>query len=177
MHIIRLQRGAFHHSHEPNPHSAFGKGRHIVKIVRSETHIGVPFSTLCVHFFLMPKRQGNLWLILLTYFSSHFNFHGKVVSLLFNPGHTIATTFCAWHNSVAVLSCAEICNDRFIRIWTRTKLNPHHILIVMDKVLMRRVLNHSFDDTDKVKDGQFCSLWLCWCIQNELAWRPFGFSD
>ena len=38
--------------------------------------------------------------------------------------YLIATKFCTWHDSTAVVSCAKFCNDQLIGIWIRIKRNP-----------------------------------------------------
>ena len=55
-------------------------------------------------------------------------------------GHQIATSFCTWPDSTAVVPCTKFCSDHWIRIDVRVKRNFHRIWIAMKKPLVKRVL-------------------------------------
>ena len=65
------------------------------------------------------KAQGPIWL---TVFPSQFK-----------CDH-VATKFCP---CCAVMLCAKFCSDNCISIWVRAKWNSHHILNVMEKLLVK----------------------------------------
>ena len=48
-------------------------------------------------------------------------------------GHQIATNFCTYHDSTAVVPCTKFCSDHCIRIDVRVKHNFHRIWIAMEK--------------------------------------------
>ena len=50
-------------------------------------------------------------------------------------GHQIATNFCAFHDSTAVVSCTKFCSDHGIRIEVSVKRNFHRIWIAIEKPL------------------------------------------
>ena len=51
----------------------------------------------------------------------------------------IATKFCTWHDSWAVVTCAKFCCDMINCNWIRAKWIFHRIWIVMEKVLVKWV--------------------------------------
>ena len=36
-------------------------------------------------------------------------------------GYQIATNFCTWHDSIALMSCAKFCSNHYITIWMKKK--------------------------------------------------------
>ena len=62
-------------------------------------------------------------------FLSQFKCIGNFVCCNSIPGHHIATNFCTCHDSIAVMSCAKFCSDRFFRILKRAKQNFQWIWI------------------------------------------------
>ena len=53
-------------------------------------------------------------------------------------GHQIATNFCTWHDSTAVVPCTKFYSDHCIRIEVRVERNFHRIWIAMEKPLVKR---------------------------------------
>ena len=53
-------------------------------------------------------------------------------------GHHIATIFCTWHDSRAVVPRTKFCSDHRIRIEMRVKQNSPRIWIAMEKPLVKR---------------------------------------
>ena len=48
-------------------------------------------------------------------------------------GHQIATNFCTYHHSTAVVPCTKFCSDHCIGIEMRAKRHFHRIWIAMEK--------------------------------------------
>ena len=84
------------------------------------------------------KGQGFIWL---TVFPSQFKCDHR------------ATKFCP---CCAVVLCAKFCSDNCISIWVRAKRNSHHILIVMEKLLVKWALE----------------LLISWSVVNPSGWAP-----
>ena len=68
--------------------------------------------------------------------SINIQFHSHSI-----PGYDIITNICTWHDSCAVVSCANFCSDQFIRIWARTK-KTHRIWIMMEKLSVKWAPGH-----------------------------------
>ena len=107
------------------------------------------------------KKHGRLVPISLMNFNDNSNFMGD--SSIFNSitDYHIATNFCTWHNSIAVVSCAKLCSNHFIRIWIRSKWNVHYIWIMMQNLLVKW--------TKRLGKEEVVSLWRhvehsCWVI-------------
>ena len=110
--------------------------------------------------FMMHKEEfkfidcGNMFQgpIALTIF--HHNSNSMEISFSCNSvaGDPLVTKFCTCYDSTAVMPCAKLCSDHFIRIWVRAKWNFHHIWIVME--------------TSKVWNGPkwpLCDSWMFRC--------------
>ena len=76
------------------------------------------------------------------FFCPQFKFNGNSCCCNSFAGHKIATNFCKWHDSCAVLSCTTFCSNHCIRIEVRMKRNFHRIWIVMVKLLVKQALVH-----------------------------------
>ena len=72
----------------------------------------------------------------------HTNSNSKPNSFCINSlhGYQIATNFCTWHDSYAVVSCAKFCCNHLIKNGMRTKWNYHRIWIVMQKSIVKWIL-------------------------------------
>ena len=66
-------------------------------------------------------RHSEQGAISTTIFGPQIEFDEKLFRCNSIPGYTIATKFCTYHDSTAVVACAKFCNDRSISIWMRTK--------------------------------------------------------
>ena len=57
----------------------------------------------------------------------------------FDPNTVIATKFCTWHDSCAVVACAKICCDLFASSGITARRSFHRIWIAGKKSLVKRV--------------------------------------
>ena len=67
------------------------------------------------------------------------NSNSMEISPCCNPitDHQIATNFCTYHDSTAVMSCAKFCGDHLVRIVLRAKQHFRRIWIVMEKTSVK----------------------------------------
>ena len=99
----------------------------------------IQFASQLPHSAPVTVGLGHIsWRIL----PSIFKFDKRSVysnSITNNP---IATNICTCHDSCAVVACANVCNNQYIRIWMRMKWNCHHIWISKEKLFVKWVPRH-----------------------------------
>ena len=66
-----------------------------------------------------------------------FSFHSHL-----NSNTVIATKFCTWHDSCAVVACAKICCDLMASNGVMTRRSFHRIWIAGKKSLVKRAPDH-----------------------------------
>ena len=75
--------------------------------------------------YVESRNAALAWKIMIwsEVFHSQLNFGGILFFSNLVPGHQIATNILHMHASRAVMACAKICSNHFIRIWMRTTSN------------------------------------------------------
>ena len=72
-------------------------------------------------------------------FLSQFKCIGNFVCCNSIPGHHIATNFCTCHDSIAVMSCAKFCSDRFFLEFWRERNKIFSGFELMEKLSVKWV--------------------------------------
>ena len=73
-----------------------------------------------------------------TIFPSQFKFVGNSFHSHLDSNTVIATKFCTWHDSCAVVACAKICCDLMASNGVMARRSFHRIWIVGKKTLVKR---------------------------------------
>ena len=83
------------------------------------------------------------------------SFHSHLES-----NRVIATKFCTWHDSCAVVACAKMCSDLMASNGITARRSFHRIWIAGKKSLVKRAPGHEFADNNMV----CAKLWPDWII-------------
>ena len=75
--------------------------------------------------------------ISLTIFPSQFKFDGNLFHSHLDSNTVIATKFCTWHDSCAVVACAKICCDLMASNGVMARPSFHRIQIAGKKTLVK----------------------------------------
>ena len=99
-------------------------------------------------------------------------------------GHQIATNFCTYHDSTAVVLCTKYWSDHCVRIRKTVMRNFHRIWNAMDKPLLKRApcplkstryLNYWYTPISKLTRERLNGIWdrrHTWCWLQIYIWCP-----
>ena len=101
--------------------------------------------------------------------SMEISFHSHLDS-----NTVIATKFCTWHDSCAVVACAKICCDLMASNGITARRSFHRIWIAGKKSLVKRAPAVITLNTPNQYQYILCGLWAVYCANINCALTPSG---